>query len=453
MERLGTKALLNALGEWSEGHGGSLHRRLFSAFQQAVETGVLEPGTVLPAERTLARTLGVSRSTITTTLTDLKTAGLLESRHGSGTRVMGERGDQSGAIDLASSSPADARALPDVDLDLDVLLQAGSRHGLTPAGLPELRAAVASRFTIDGLPTDPDEVLITNGAQHAIALAFAHLASPGDRVIVDEPTYPGVIDLLAARQLKPIPLLRPKGSIDLEGLRRLAKEHDCHLAYLQTSVHNPSGSVAIDDDFDQLATVVDDLGLTVIEDLVLADLRFDGTRPAPLAARVNSATVVSVGSVSKLGWGGLRIGWLRAPDPVVRRLVRSRLVDDLGSSVPSQVISTAVLGDFDVIAESRQRTLARRAELAEGLLAELCPEWRVTTPAGGLSLWIDLGATSAEVLAAKAAARGVIVATGDAASVVGGGQSHIRLCFDRPVPQLREGLQRLAAASAELREA
>ncbi|MEZ5227194.1 MAG: aminotransferase class I/II-fold pyridoxal phosphate-dependent enzyme [Acidimicrobiales bacterium] len=206
--RLGTKAFLSTLGDWSAGPGASLPRRLEGAIRQAIETGLLRPGALLPAERTMARSLGVSRSTVTHALNDLKADGYLEARHGSGTVVAGSvdpdrapgapmatvlpglLGEWGGSIDLAASSPADARALPQVDVDLDSLLLSGPPHGDTPAGLPELRRAVAERFTTDGLATTAEQILITNGAQHALALAFSELTEPGDSIIVDEPTYP-----------------------------------------------------------------------------------------------------------------------------------------------------------------------------------------------------------------------------------------------------------------------
>lgn len=449
------KALLGLLGDWSAGENTSLQHRLAEALTEAISSGRLASGIVLPAERTLARALGVSRSTVTATLGELKEAGLLVSRHGSGTSVAGLSSDRLSSdasgldlIDLASSSPADAQALPEVDVDIDDLLRAGSRHGLTPAGLPELRAAVAERFTADGLQTIADEIVITNGAQHALALAFAQLTRPGDAVIVDEPTYPGVVDLMAARDLVPVPLARRKGAIDEAELARLSRDHDCRVAYLQTSVHNPTGLTADEQSFARLARQIDDLDLTVVEDLVLADLRFDGSRPGSLAALVRKAPIVVVGSVSKLGWGGLRIGWLRAPKDILEPLINSRLTDDLGSSVPSQVISTAVLQNFDVIVESRQRTLARRAELAHQMLSELVPEWEVTVPQGGLTLWIDVGAMGGSEIGERARAAGVVISVGTDSSVVGSQSSCIRLCFDRPVPQLEEGLRRLASAVA-----
>ncbi len=472
MERLGTNAFLSALGDWTSGPGSSLHRKLEGAVRQAVETGLLRTGVVLPAERTMARSLGVSRSTVTIALNDLRADGVLVSRHGSGTSVApaslptngatrragasadpdpragGPTGERGGSIDLAASSPADARALPQVDVDIDALLLSGPRHGYTPAGLPELRRGVAERFTLDGLPTTADQVLITNGAQHALALAFSELTQPGDAIVVDDPTYPGVIDLLAARRLRPIPLPRTGGGVDPEAFGSLVERTGARLAYLQTLVHNPTGRCADPRQLGRLAEVVDATGITLLEDLVLSDLRFDGERIAPVAARVVEAATVVVGSVSKLGWGGLRIGWLRADSGLVDRLVRSRLTDDLGSSIPSQVISVAVLNQFAVIAESRQRSLGRRAALASALLAEHCPAWSVQEPAGGLSLWITLDGFDADHLAELAAEEGVVIATGGAASVSGDDGRHIQLCFDRPEQQLTEGIARLARAAA-----
>ena len=457
--RIGTNALLSMLGDWRRIVGTSLHGRLTDSLRNAITSGVLIPGTRLPSERTLSRALGVSRATVTTSLNELKSAGLLDAKHGSGTVVCGSLGTgpegakvlpgllgEWGGIDLAASSPTDAGSLPNVDVNLDALLAAGPSHGYVPAGLPELRNAVAERFTLGGLATTSSQVLVTNGAQHALALAFSQLTKRGDPILVDEPTYPGVIDLLAARGLRPVGLPRRTGGFDLDGLRRLVAKHDIKLAYLQTSVHNPTGYVATDRELSLLAECCDDLGITVLEDLVLADLRYDGSSLAPLAARVAKAPVVVVGSVSKLGWGGLRIGWLRGQAGLIDRLIRSRLADDLGSSIPSQVISTAILANFDVIRGSRQAALKAKAELAVELLAEHCPGSVAHVPHGGLSLWIDLPDSSAEALAQRATQNGVVIATGAAASVESAGASNIRICFDRPEAQLAEGIRRLGVA-------
>lgn len=463
-DRIGTNALINMLGDWSAFGSGPLHQRLADAVARAAESGILPPGSTLPAERGLARALAVSRSTVTTALNDLKTRGLLESRQGSGTTVAGARRDEmpgasvlpgilrdrspdgSGSIDLAASTPADGDALPSIDVDLDGLLKAGPRHGYTPEGLPALRDAVAERLTIGGLPSTIEEVLITNGAQHGLSLAFSLLSDRDDLILVDEPTYPGMIDLLSSKGLKAIGLPRVNGGIDIGGLRSLVAKHDIRLAYLQTSVHNPTGLVAQDWEFRALARVCDELNLTVVEDMVLADLRYDGSQPSPIAARTRIANVIAIGSISKLGWGGLRIGWMRAPSNVMERLILARLSADLGSSIPSQVIAAGVLASFDEVARVRQSTLMKRASLAEETLAASVPSWSMRAPEGGLSLWVDLGAPLAEPLAQIAARFGVTIATGVSASVEAAYDDHIRLCFDRPEPVLLEGLRRLTSA-------
>lgn len=463
-DRVGTNALMNMLGDWSLARGIPLHRRLAEAMVDAIDTGVLPAGSVLPAERALARSLAISRSTVTAAMNELKAGGILESRQGSGTRVVGTSpGGPPGAtvlpgiinsngvpaygvIDLAASTPNDALALPQVEVDLAALMRSGPRHGYTPAGLPALRLAVAERLSLGGLATEIDNVLITNGAQHGLALALNMLTNKGDGVLVDEPTYPGIFDLLSARGLRAVPLPRTGGGIDVAGLRRLVGEQRLSLAYLQTSVHNPTGFTADEWQFRSLAQVCDDLNLTVLEDLVLADLRYDGSRPTPLAGRVETATVLAIGSLSKLGWGGLRIGWLQAPHTILDRLIRARLSDDLGSSIPSQVIAAGVLANFDQVADVRQRTLRSRSEAAGNFLAELVPEWKIVAPEGGLSMWIELPGPYAEPLAQTAARHGVAVATGSSASVGRAAVRHIRLCFDRPEAQLLEGLRRLVRA-------
>ena len=163
------------------------------------------------------------------------------------------------------------------------------------------------------------------------------------------------------------------------------------------------------------------------------------------------AEVLVIGSISKLGWGGLRIGWLRAPTSMLDRLIRTRLTDDLGSSIPSQVIAAGVLTKFDDVTAVRQPTLGARAELAASLVAELLPEWRVQMPSGGLSMWIELPGPDGERLAQLAARHGVTIATGNSASVELDGARFVRLCFDRPEVQLREGIRRLADAWGAMR--
>ncbi len=460
-ERVTTTAVASALGNWSIGPG-SVHRRLADAFRHAIDAGILADGALLPPERTLAPALAVSRSTLTAALAQLKDDQLLASRQGSGTRVVGPPpltraeeaatvlpgilGDFAG-IDLAGAVPGDARGLPPLTVDLDDLLAASPATGYAPAGIPSLRDTIAAHWTEVAMPTERSQVLVTTGAHDAIALAFRALARRGETVLVDDPTYPGFVDLAAALGLTCLPVPRRDGVIDLAVLRDLILEHRPRLAFLQPTVHAPTGSITDDTTLRWLAEICDRAELTVVEDLVLHDVAHDGSAPAPLAARCTRATVLSVGSVSKLAWGGVRVGWLRGPEALVDRLVRARLPFDLGTSVPAQVVAREILANHADLRITRRAHLRERRDRAEELLREHCPAWRWISPAGGLSLWIDVGDANADAVMTRARRTGVVVAGGRSASVADGYGTHLRLCFDRPEPILVEGIRRLGVAA------
>ncbi len=445
-ERIGVKRLVETLGDWRRGSEATLPEQLAAAIEQAVEEGWLVGGARLPAERSMAVALGVSRSTVTTSLGILKDRGRLQARHGSGTVISRPASGSELPIDLSEIGDGGRQALP--NLDLESLLESattGFNAEHDSHGLPLLRSTIAEVFTEQGLASHADQILVTNGAQHAIALCLAVLAQPGDRVLIETPSYPGVLQLLAARGLEPVSVPRSVGPVDVDHLEAILSTTDCRLAYLQTLVHNPTGATSDSASLDALAAVLDRFDVTLIEDLVLADLRFDGGGVQSVAARREGPTV-AVGSVSKLGWGGLRIGWLRASPDLVQAMSRLRRVGDLGSSVPAQVISVAVLDDRAGLFGARRATLEARAAVLDRALVGL-DGWTWTAPQGGFSIWVELAEPLADELVAAARERGVLVAAGhDSVLDPGLGSRHLRLCFDRPEPQLELGARRLCEA-------
>ena len=128
----------------------------------------------------------------------------------------------------------------------------------------------------------------------------------------------------------------------------------------------------------------------MIEDCALAELTFAGRLRPELADLCRRAVVVSVGSFSKVAWGGLRIGWLRAPAPFVERTMYLRLANDLGPSVPAQLIALQLLPHLDDLAAGRRAALADRVERAVARLRTDLPDWVVDEPAGGSVLWAQL---------------------------------------------------------------
>ena len=460
---IGAGALAGLLDGWAAGSPGRLSRRLAHRLRSVIRSGLLDPGTRLPPERSLAAALGVSRATVVAALDELRADGLVSSRHGSGTIVAEAAGRSTPAgltfaetaladhraINLAVSAPADASVLGDLVLTVADLVSVDPAHGYAPDGLPSLRAALAARHTAAGLPTSPEGIHVTNGAQHALALILAAHCRPGDAVAVEDPTYVGLNDVAAALGLRLVPLPGdPAGGPDPDHLVRLCRSRRVRAAVLLPAVHSPTGRRLGPPARAALAGALDACpSLLVVEDNTLADLSFRAGRPPSLARLCEAVPVVSVETLSKITWGGLRIGWLRARPALLAPVTARRGATDIGSPIPSQVLAVGLLDRLDETIVARRAVLAGRAASLIRLLRTAVPDWSFPVPAGGLSLWVDIGPdVTADRFAATALDHGVAVAPGSRACVARSGDHHLRLCFDRPEAELALAADRLAAA-------
>jgi DNA-binding transcriptional MocR family regulator len=355
-------------------------------------------------------------------------------------------------LNLAASVPADASHLPELSVDVADLASVVPAHGYAPAGLSVLREAIAARHTGQGLETRAEQVHVTNGAQHALDLALGAVTRPGDTVAVEDPTYAGVRDLLVGRGLRALPL--PLDLVDRGGgggrLARMCRSGRVAAVLLVPAVHSPTGRVRRRAVVRDLATELDALGRPVIEDNTVADLVFTGRRPPSLAVWCTRAPVISVESTSKVGWGGLRVGWLRASADLVARTVVTRGRTDYGTSVASQLLALQLLERYDEVVAARQTALARAAKEFARLLHEQLAGWTFDAPGGGLSLWVDTG-VDADALAGHALHHGVTVAPGSSAAVGEDARTRLRLCFDRPALELEAAVVRLRRADEDTR--
>jgi DNA-binding transcriptional MocR family regulator len=184
----------------------------------------------------------------------------------------------------------------------------------------------------------------------------------------------------------------------------------------------------------------------VVEDNALADLALTCNPPRPIAAFSNSCAILTLGSMSKLFWGGLRVGWVRAAPQVIAQLTRMKVTQDLGSSVASQALSVRLLANVDNVKAFRRKQATLRLEVLTRLLSELLPSWTWRRPAGGLSLWIRLPYGRADHFAQVAARHGVVIIPGSTASTSSNHDDCIRLPFVRDPEVLTDGVQRLAEA-------
>lgn len=473
--RLTGPELADLLGHWSA-VGGPLYRLLADRIARLADTGELSSGMLLPPERDIAQALAVSRNTAAAAYQLLRDEGLAQTRQGAGTRITGHRTTPAGMhrangffagllesatveVDLGMAAvecaPQVAAALDDPATLLDPRQRRDilSSTGYVPLGLPSLRAAIAEHLTTHlRLPTTPEQVLVTNGGQQAIDLTMRCQVLAGQPVAVEDPTYPGVVDVLHRAGARPIGL--PAGEeFDPERLRHIVRTHRPALAYLIPSHLNPSGWSMPEPRRWEVAEVVAAHPDTLfVDDITLAELVLDADRPAlPLAALCpQHRNLVTIGSLSKTYWGGLRVGWIRASTDLIRRLVAAKSTADLGSTVYQQAIVAELLAHrHQEIVGWRADQLRIRRDVLDHALRLHLPTWSWTRPHGGMTLWVHLpDRANAGSFAQTALRHGIAVVPGHLLSATNYAHRALRIAYTQPPEKLRAAASALAQAWA-----
>jgi DNA-binding transcriptional MocR family regulator len=462
---IGANRLLRLLGDWRRGEG-AMHEELAAQIRMLIRTGALPSGSRLPSERALGNALSVSRNTVTNALSELRAEGLLSSRQGDGTYVSVSRKPHANRgndrlrsflanrpddrIDLSSAAlpglPMVADELNGVDGSRTRDLVAG--HGYIPAGLIELRVAVADYYSDLGLPTTPDHILVTSGAQQALRLAAALFIETGSTVLIEEPTFRGAIESLRALGARLVGVASGADGVDVDDLARKVASHSPVLIVLQSTVHNPTGSVMDGFRRSRIASISAKHNVPVIDDATLADTIIDGERrPIPLAA--GGDQIMTVGSVSKSFWGGLRVGWLRAHPDIVAELAAIKGGEDLGTSVLAQILAARLLEQIERARDERLIMLSERRRLALETVAEFLPNWSPQVPLGGGSLWIRLPHPGATALVQRAERHGVRLLPGPTFSVDDRLDDYVRLSYANNPEVTRRGIELIAATWQE----
>jgi DNA-binding transcriptional MocR family regulator len=469
------KPLQSQLGPWSS-RPGPLYRRLADALRAAIERGEIEAGSRLPPERVLARQLAVSRTTVVQAYDVLRGDDWLESRQGSGTWVrrppassagMAEWAPpgatplmkrdsilagltaREGTIDLTCACLPPLPGLVEASLEgsADAVREATREHGYSVLGLPSLRRAIARHLERRGLPTTESQVLVTSGAQQAIALVGSLFLRRNDTALVESPTFLGALDALGATGASLAALPVGSDGVRLDVLREAVRQRPARLVYLTPTFHNPTGEIVPEGARREIARLAADAHVPLVEDESLVDIGLhDDPVPPAIAALAPKAPVLSVGSLSKLCWGGLRIGWVRAPEPVVVRLASLKVAADLGSAMLSQVVAVHLLERADEVRRLRRAQVVEQRDAMAGALERRLPEWSWTLPAGGLSMWARLPHGDAAEFAQVALRHGVSLLAGPSVSPEGGHPRHLRLVYVHEPDVIAEAVKRLARA-------
>lgn len=439
------------LGAWRR--DGTSHERLAVALRSLILDGRLPVDSRLPAERTLAAALGVSRATITAAYNQLRAEGYIESRQGSGSWVTLPGGHRSAPDAIVGGPGLDMRiaALPAPPVLEEVFAAASGElprwldhHGYDPLGLPPLRRAIAARFEQRGLPTRPEQILVTNGALQALDLTIRAVFPRGRRALVELPSYPVALDALrgAGARLAPVPVTA--GGWDVEALESVARVHRPALAYLMPDFHNPTGLVIDAAARRHALRALARAGTPVVVDETFAELNLDRVEMPVPAGAFGDRTTITVGSLSKAVWGGLRIGWARADPAVIHRLVAERARTDMASPLFEQLVAARTFERLDeILAERREVIRIRRAALVRALEDRL-PDWRYALPPGGLFVWAELPAPISTSLALAASRRGLLLTPAPRFAAAGLLERHLRLPFTLAPEQLARAVEILA---------
>ena len=461
--RIGPASLSRLLGAWRGARAGPAYRQLADGLRLLILDGRLPLDVVLPGERELAVALEVSRTTVTTALGHLRDDGFLDRRQGAGARTRlpagpGERGvarivaggAAEGLIDMASAAPPAAEVMHQAyAAALSALPAHLPEHGYAPLGLSALRQTIAARYTRRGLPTAADQIMVTNGALHALALMLRLTCGPGDRVVIDHPTYPHAIDAIQRASLRALPVGLPSAGWDLDGMAAALRQSGPRLAYFIADFHNPTGRWMAPEVRVAVVEAALRARTTVIFDETLLDLWLDAPI-RPYAFAEPDEGLVRLGSTGKSFWGGLRLGWIRADARTIQALSLRRSSLDLGTPVLEQLAVAHLLTNEDAPLNARRALLRAQRDHLLACVGEALPDWKVVSPPGGLSLWAELPAPVSTALAATSERFGVRLAAGPRFGVDGAFERFIRLPYTLPSQALTEVVDRLAQAYSRL---
>ncbi|SDS75300.1 DNA-binding transcriptional regulator, MocR family, contains an aminotransferase domain [Brevibacterium siliguriense] len=474
---LGAKRLVGIIGDgpWK----APAFESLAAAVAAAITDGRLPVGARLPSERELAAAIGLSRTTTGRAYAQLREQEFILTRRGSGSVVqlpsvpggridhlLSPAGGDETEIDLTCTAPV---AAPDIlgayDRALSHLGAYLPGTGYYPSGLPVLREIIADRYSQRGAPTDPDQILITSGALGGAAIAVRALldvdpseaehpggARPTSRVFIESPTYPNAIATLegagATLVTYPLEYGLQGHHWDIEAMEQLMGQMRPRSAYLIPDFHNPTGALLPETQRRDLAEVLLRHRVVPVFDESLVELGLEeGRMPTPMSALISDS--VTVGSVSKVYWGGLRIGWMRIPRHRVDHFASSRLGLDLGAPVLEQLVTVELMDNHDaVVADCRSRLRAARDLLAAQVRSWL-PEWKLIVPSGGMALWAELPEARSGVLSIAARNHGLRLVAGPNFAPAGGLDRWIRLPYTVTETEMEQVGPRLAAAWEE----
>lgn len=470
-----------------------LYERIARLVEAQIASGALRGNERIPSVRSMSRTAKVSISTVVQAYLHLENIGLIEARPQSGfyvrpplrpsvpaprPKVSRSRRPMSIAIETLDTC-REAMGRPDIlklngaftspdlypnrrlnNLIREVLRDFPAHGGecILPPGHEELRRQVAKRMTFSGAPADPAHVVITSGAMDAITLSLQVLCKAGDTVLLESPTYFGLLQVVEYLGLKVVEVPNhTTGGIDVDVLRNVARTTRLAAAVLMPNFNNPTGSVTADEAKREIVAILSAAEVPIIEDDIYGDLHYGNLRPTSLRVYDDAGLVISCGSVSKTIALGYRIGWAVTPQ-FHAEIARAKFFSSVACPTLQQLVLARYYasGGYDRYLRRVRTTLAANSQSAVDAIVRYFPNGtRVARPAGGIVLWVELpaGVDGAELFRTALASR-IGIAPGLVFSAKADYRNYIRIsCGMLWTPTLERAIEKLGRLVAGMARA
>jgi DNA-binding transcriptional MocR family regulator len=407
---------------------GLEYERVAGIIETQIESGSLRAAERVPSLRSMSRHAGVSIGTVVQAYLQLERRGVIEPRPRSGYFVAARSApalappeqrkglsrrpfgiarevvdtviESFGRADLVALNSAITASAARVNGRLNGLTRRVLRESPSlpnvfppPPGHEPLRREIAKRMALCGLRVTVDDIVITNGTMEALALALGVLCAPGDAVLVESPTYFGILQLLQHMRLKVVEVPNhPDSGIDVAALEHALEGPPLAAALLQSSFNNPTGAATSDAAKERIVALLAAHGVPLIEDDIYGDLHFGKERPRPFAAFDRSGAVVTCGSISKSVALGFRVGWAISARHTTE-LTRAKFCTSVASPTLQQHVVTRYFGagvHDRHLRRVRDNLRVNCQRLAELIAASFPAGTRASNPAGGVVTWVEL---------------------------------------------------------------
>jgi 2-aminoadipate transaminase len=322
----------------------------------------------------------------------------------------------------------------------------------TTEGYPPLREWIAVRYREVGVDVAADQILITTGSQQGLDIIGKVLINPGDRVIVEDPTYIAALQTFGMYEAEFSPVSLDDDGANIDELKR--KIGSAKVFYCMPNFQNPTGISYSSPRRDALTKILVNTTILLVEDDPYGQLRFRGEMLPPISRHRTDRSIL-LGSFSKTIAPGLRLGWLCAPPELMDKLIIAKQSVDLhsenlGQRVIYRIVTT---GAFEPHLQRIRDAYRRQCDaMLDAISRHLPREVRTTRPDGGMFLWLTLPTEmSAMKLFEHAIEQGVAFVPGAAFHAAGGGENTMRLNFSNSDEErIEEGMRRLANAIAKM---